>query len=261
MGPWQGDRRKAARRAGRCNSRRPDQGAVGRRRRRQGRHRHRRRPAHDAAIGYAVPASGARRGYRDLSGRRGHERRLERHRRDHAVFGQSSTGWTGRMRQPSSKSTSSTTDGSRVKFDSLAMEVQSSDAYRKPMLSLVEHQGCVGFRPSFSFKNNGWGDVRDVKMSVQFTGERPDETAASRIFTKQIGTFGNGTDVFARRPDRRSRRRHATSSPANVSPASRWTASGSARARSSTRSASARSPISYGATRSCMTTAIGNAQL
>jgi hypothetical protein len=89
-----------------------------------------------------------------------------------------------------------TSDGSRVKFNSLALEVQSSDAYRKPMLSLVGHQGCVGFRPSFSFKNNGWGDVRDASISVQFTGESPDETAASRSFTKQIGTFNNGTDVF-----------------------------------------------------------------
>ena len=68
-----------------------------------------------------------------------------------------------------------TTDGSRVKFDSLQLQVQASDAYRKPMLSLVGHQGCVGFRPSFSFKNNGWGDVRDASISVQFTGENPDD--------------------------------------------------------------------------------------
>ena len=34
-----------------------------------------------------------------------------------------------------------TTDGSRVKFDSLQLQVQASDAYRKPMLSLVGHSG------------------------------------------------------------------------------------------------------------------------
>jgi hypothetical protein len=60
----------------------------------------------------------------------------------------------------------------------------------------VGHQGCVGFRPSFSFKNNGWGEVRDASISVQFTGESPDDTAASHAFTKSIGGFGNGTDVF-----------------------------------------------------------------
>ena len=45
------------------------------------------RRAHDAAVGHAIPASRARGGHRDLSGRRGHERRLERHRRDNPVFG------------------------------------------------------------------------------------------------------------------------------------------------------------------------------
>jgi hypothetical protein len=89
-----------------------------------------------------------------------------------------------------------TTDGSRVKFDSLQLQVQASDAYRKPMLSLVGHSGCVGFRPSFSFKNNGWGDVRDASISVQFTGENPDDGKASRSFTKSIGGFNSGTDVF-----------------------------------------------------------------
>lgn len=96
-----------------------------------------------------------------------------------------------------------TTDGSRVKFDSLELQVQTSQAYRKPMLSLEGHVGCVGFRPSFSFKNNGWGDVKDASISVQFTGAafdqegQPVENAPmSRTFTKSIGSFGNGTDVY-----------------------------------------------------------------
>ena len=89
-----------------------------------------------------------------------------------------------------------TTDGSRVKFDRLELQVQSSDAYRKPMLSLEGHMGCVGFRPSFSFKNNGWGDVRDASITVQFTGENPDGANASRSFTKPIDNFANGADVY-----------------------------------------------------------------
>ena len=72
------------------------------------------------------------------------------------------------------------------------------------MLSLEGHIGCVGFRPSFSFKNNGWGDVKDASISVQFVGETQyDENgspiannAASRTFTKSIGSFGNGLDVY-----------------------------------------------------------------
>jgi hypothetical protein len=96
----------------------------------------------------------------------------------------------------------STSDGKRVKFDKLELQVKSSEAYRKPMLSLESHTGCVGFRPSFTFKNNGWGDVKDASISVQFTGQALDESGepvqdspASRTFTKSIGSFGNGVDV------------------------------------------------------------------
>ena len=143
-----------------------------------------------------------------------------------------------------------TTDGSRVKFDSLELQVQSSDAYRKPMLSLVGHRGCVGFRPSFSFKNNGWGDVRDASISVQFTGENPDDAERLAQLHQADRRFQQRHRCFRRRPASRKRASTRKSSPASASPASRWTASPSARARSSTRSASARSPISCGATRS-----------
>lgn len=91
-----------------------------------------------------------------------------------------------------------TTDQSRVKLDSLEMKVASSEAYRKPMLSISEHYGCVGFRPDFSIVNNGWGDVKDMKMSIQFTRtDEEDNTTGepSRMFTKDIGTFGDGVDV------------------------------------------------------------------
>lgn len=91
-----------------------------------------------------------------------------------------------------------TSDRSKVKLDRLEMKVAASDAYRKPMLSISEHFGCVGFRPDFSIINNGWGDAKDMKMSIQFTGVDEDGNPTgepSRMFTKDIGSFGEGTDV------------------------------------------------------------------
>ncbi len=88
----------------------------------------------------------------------------------------------------------STGDGSRVKVDKLELQVASSESYRKPMLQLTQHVGCVGFRPSFSIKNFGWGEVRDLKMNLQFTGQDPGG-AASRTFARDVGTFDEGIDV------------------------------------------------------------------
>ncbi|RWC77378.1 hypothetical protein EN816_11560 [Mesorhizobium sp. M8A.F.Ca.ET.173.01.1.1] len=91
-----------------------------------------------------------------------------------------------------------TTDQSKVKLDSLEMKVAASDAYRKPMLSISEHFGCIGFRPDFSIVNNGWGDAKDMKMSIQFTtvDEEGNPTGQpSRMFTKDVGGFGDGVDV------------------------------------------------------------------
>lgn len=87
-----------------------------------------------------------------------------------------------------------TSDGSRVKLDKLELQVSSSEAYRKPMLSLQGHVGCVGFRPTFSFLNHGWGDVRDASMTVQFShADAPD--AASRSYQRSIADFDTGIDV------------------------------------------------------------------
>ena len=87
-----------------------------------------------------------------------------------------------------------TTDGSRVKLNKLELQVDSSEAYRKPMLSLMEHFGCTAFRPSFSIRNDGWGDVRDMKMTLQFTGQEPGGPT-SRSFSLPIGNFDEGIDV------------------------------------------------------------------
>lgn len=91
-----------------------------------------------------------------------------------------------------------TTDQSKFKLDSLEMKVAASDAYRKPMLSISEHFGCIGFRPDFSVMNSGWGEAKDMKMSIQFTtvDEEGNPTGQpSRMFTKDIGGFGDGVDV------------------------------------------------------------------
>ncbi len=89
----------------------------------------------------------------------------------------------------------STSDGSRVRLDGLELQVSASDAYRKPMLSLESHLGCVGFRPTFSFLNNGWGPVREGKVTFSFAGDQGKEGPMSRSFTRPVAGFDNGTDV------------------------------------------------------------------
>lgn len=87
-----------------------------------------------------------------------------------------------------------TTDGSRVKLDAMELQVADSQAYRKPMLTLESHLGCVGFRPSFTIKNNGWGDAKNVSLSIQFTGQEQDGPA-SRAFPVSLADFSDGTDA------------------------------------------------------------------
>jgi hypothetical protein len=92
-----------------------------------------------------------------------------------------------------------TTGKGRVKLKGLEMKVASSEAYRKPMLSLEEHNGCVGFRPDFSILNNGWGEAKDLKVSIRF--RRMDEQTfelvgdPSPTYTVDAGTFADGVDV------------------------------------------------------------------
>ena len=90
-----------------------------------------------------------------------------------------------------------TTDGSRVKLKDLRLDVETSEAFRKPMLTLTGHFGCVGFRPDFSLVNHGWGPVRNARLKVQFTGE--DEGAPkSRDFEMPVADFDEGLDVSIR---------------------------------------------------------------
>ncbi len=87
-----------------------------------------------------------------------------------------------------------TTDGSRVKLDAMELKVRNSIAYRKPILTLEGHRGCVGFRPTFTVKNNGWGDAKNVKLSVQFKGEQEDGPL-SRAFPVDVASITDGIDV------------------------------------------------------------------
>lgn len=90
-----------------------------------------------------------------------------------------------------------TRDKSRARLAGLELKDINSDAYRKPMLTLSEHYGCVGFRPSFSLVNHGWGEVRDAKLSLSFAGEE-ENGPTSRVFEKQIGAFDEGLDISIR---------------------------------------------------------------
>jgi hypothetical protein len=92
-----------------------------------------------------------------------------------------------------------TAGNGRVKLKNLEMRVASSEAYRKPMLSLSEHSGCVGFRPDFSIVNNGWGEAKDMKVSIRFR-QSDAETMEfvgdpSPTYTVDVGTVGDGADV------------------------------------------------------------------
>jgi len=92
-----------------------------------------------------------------------------------------------------------TTDGSRVKLEGMSLDVATSLAYRKPMLTLKKHTGCVAFRPTFNFVNWGWGGVRNPRLSVRFTSpERPGE--ASPTYGLSLPDFDDGADVSLLEP-------------------------------------------------------------
>ena len=87
-----------------------------------------------------------------------------------------------------------TTDNSRVRVEAFELRFEDSQVYRKPFLSIAEHRGCTGFRPSFSFLNNGWGPARDGRLSFEFFN-LDDRDQASRRFEVAIGDFDDGLDV------------------------------------------------------------------
>ena len=90
-----------------------------------------------------------------------------------------------------------TQDGSRVRLDGLELRVEDSQVYRKPFLEIVEHPGCIGYRPTFTFMNYGWGRAQDARLDLEFFN-LDDPEKASRGFSQTIGSFDLGTDVSLR---------------------------------------------------------------
>lgn len=86
-----------------------------------------------------------------------------------------------------------TTDGSRVPVEKLELQVATSDEYRKPMLAIANHMGCVGFRPSFNFVNHGWGEVEKARVTLKFVN--PDTGAETDEYSDDIGGFDEGMDI------------------------------------------------------------------
>ena len=90
-----------------------------------------------------------------------------------------------------------TTDGSRVRLEALQLQVEDSQVYRKPFLSILEHRSCIGFRPTFSFVNNGWGPARNGRLTLEFFN--PDDPGrTSRSFEVAIDDFDEGLDISLR---------------------------------------------------------------
>ena len=87
-----------------------------------------------------------------------------------------------------------TNDQSRVRLESLELQVDDSQVYRKPFLTIGEHHGCIGYRPNFDFHNVGWGPARDARLNLEFFN-LDDPQQASRPFALDIGSFDLGTGV------------------------------------------------------------------
>jgi|GEM_PF-1435623 len=98
-----------------------------------------------------------------------------------------------------------TTDQSRVKLDALDLAVVQSVPHLRPLLDVEGHAGCVGFRPSFNFRNFGWGQVENAVARVRFRNpnsydyENPDAARPGTTwFEVPVGGFEDGTDVSVR---------------------------------------------------------------
>lgn len=95
------------------------------------------------------------------------------------------------------QATMRTTDNSRVGVEAFELRVEDSQVYRKPMLSIYEHRGCVGFRPDFSLVNNGWGPARSGRLSFEFFNAN-DPDKASRRFELAVDDVDVGLEVSLR---------------------------------------------------------------
>lgn len=101
-----------------------------------------------------------------------------------------------------------TTDGSRAELREVALEVERSAPYLKPMLRRVQHRGCLGFRPTFHLHNFGWGPVENPRATVRFVDREafyaavPDGDLSALPGTasvpQAVAPFDIGTDVDLR---------------------------------------------------------------
>lgn len=98
-----------------------------------------------------------------------------------------------------------TNDGSKVRLKSLDLAVEYSVPHLRPVLAVQDHQGCVGFRPTFNFLNYGWGEVQNATARVGF--RNPDAVEwdqryvlppSTDWFEVPVGSFDEGIDVYVR---------------------------------------------------------------
>lgn len=89
-----------------------------------------------------------------------------------------------------------TEDNSRVKLDSMELQVEDSQTYRKPFLRTRIHQGCVGYRPDFSFMNEGWGPAQNAKITNFEFFKYGDESEPVQVAGEiDVGEIDMGTAV------------------------------------------------------------------
>ncbi|MCO5146410.1 MAG: hypothetical protein M9895_09575 [Aquamicrobium sp.] len=91
-----------------------------------------------------------------------------------------------------------TADNSRVRVEAFQLHFEDSQVYRKPFLTISEHRGCVGFRPTFSFLNNGWGPARDGRLSIEFYKPTDPGEEGARRFDVAVDDFDDGLEVSLR---------------------------------------------------------------
>ncbi|RVT87154.1 hypothetical protein DXV76_03445 [Rhodobacteraceae bacterium CCMM004] len=99
----------------------------------------------------------------------------------------------------------SSTDGGPARLEGMDLVVAESVPHLQPMLDLEVHTGCVGFRPSFSLLNYGWGAVDSGTVQIRFA--HPDSYDWNNPQAERPGTgwyqapaagFDAGTDVMLR---------------------------------------------------------------
>lgn len=92
-------------------------------------------------------------------------------------------------------------DDRPVKIDKMWLDVSESLPVLRPMLSLYERSGCIGYRPYFALANRGWGPVERAVLRFRFVKpdwyETPDElpAAGSQRFETEIAGFTDATPV------------------------------------------------------------------